>query len=42
MCGRDTLLVGPFDYLIFANIDKLAKRLNPAGLVISGLCSESC
>ena len=35
VCGRDTLLVGAFDYLIFANIDKLAKRLNPAGLVIS-------
>lgn len=29
------LLVGAFDYLIFANIDKLAKRLNPTGLVIS-------
>ena len=29
------LLVGTFDYLIFANIDKLAKRLNPTGLVIS-------
>jgi small neutral amino acid transporter SnatA (MarC family) len=28
-------LVGAFDYLIFANIDKLAKRLNPTGLVIS-------
>ena len=29
------LLVGAFDYLIFANIDKLAKRLNPTTLVIS-------
>ena len=29
------LLVGAFDYFIFANIDKLAKRLNPTGLVIS-------
>ncbi len=29
------LLVGAFDYLIFANIDKLAKRLNPTGLIIS-------
>ena len=29
------LLVGAFDYLIFANIDKLAKHLNPTGLVIS-------
>lgn len=29
------LLVGAFDYLIFANIDKLAKRLNSTGLVIS-------
>jgi small neutral amino acid transporter SnatA (MarC family) len=29
------LLVGAFDYLIFANIDKLAKRLNPTSLVIS-------
>jgi small neutral amino acid transporter SnatA (MarC family) len=29
------LLVGALDYLIFANIDKLAKRLNPTGLVIS-------
>ena len=29
------LLVGAFDYLIFANIDKLAKRLKPTGLVIS-------
>jgi small neutral amino acid transporter SnatA (MarC family) len=28
-------LVGAFDYLVFANIDKLAKRLNPTGLVIS-------
>lgn len=29
------LLIGAFDYLIFANIDKLAKRMNPTGLVIS-------
>ena len=29
------LLVGSFDYLIFSNIDKLAKRLNPTTLVIS-------
>ena len=29
------LLVEAFDYLIFANIDKLAKRLKPTGLVIS-------
>ena len=29
------LLVGAFDYLIFDNIDKLSKRLNPTGLVIS-------
>jgi small neutral amino acid transporter SnatA (MarC family) len=29
------LLVGALDYLVFANIDKLAKRLNPTGLVIS-------
>lgn len=29
------LLVGAFDYLIFANIDKMSKRLNPTGLVIS-------
>jgi multiple antibiotic resistance protein len=29
------LLVGAFDYLIFANIDKLSKRLNPTSLVIS-------
>ncbi len=29
------LLIGAFDYLIFANIDKLSKRLNPTGLVIS-------
>jgi multiple antibiotic resistance protein len=29
------LLVVGFDYLIFANIDKLSKRLNPTGLVIS-------
>ena len=29
------LLVGALDYLIFANIDKLSKRLNPTTLVIS-------
>ena len=27
------LLIGAFDYLIFANIDKLSKRLNPTTLV---------
>jgi multiple antibiotic resistance protein len=29
------LLIAAFDYLIFANIDKLAKRLNPTSLTIS-------
>ena len=29
------LLVGAFDYLVFTNIDKLAKRLNPTSLVVS-------
>lgn len=29
------LLVGAFDYLVFSNIDKLSKRLNPVSLVIS-------
>src|SRR3546814_8690303 len=29
------LLVGALDYLVFANIDKLAKRLNPTSLVVS-------
>jgi multiple antibiotic resistance protein len=29
------LLVAAFDYLIFTNIDKLSKRLNPTSLVIS-------
>ena len=29
------LLVGAFDYAIFANIDKVSKRLRPTGLVIS-------
>jgi small neutral amino acid transporter SnatA (MarC family) len=29
------LTIGAFDYLIFRNIDKLAKRLNPVTLVIS-------
>ncbi|HKG74410.1 MAG TPA: MarC family protein [Aestuariivirgaceae bacterium] len=29
------LLVGAFDYLIFANIDKLSKRMNPVTLIIS-------
>jgi hypothetical protein len=32
---RPVLLVGAFDYLVFANIDKLAKRLNPTSLFIS-------
>jgi multiple antibiotic resistance protein len=29
------LLVGALDYLVFSNIDKLAKRLSPTSLVIS-------
>ena len=29
------LLVGAFDYLVFTNIDKLAKRMKPASLVVS-------
>jgi small neutral amino acid transporter SnatA (MarC family) len=29
------LLVGAFDYLVFTNIDKLAKRLNPTSLIVS-------
>ena len=29
------LLVGAFDYLIFSNIDKIAKRINPASLIVS-------
>ena len=29
------LLVGAADYLIFANIDKLSRRLNPVSLIIS-------
>lgn len=29
------LLVGAFDYSIFANIDKLSKRLSPVSLIIS-------
>lgn len=29
------LLVGAFDYAIFANIDKVAKRLRPTSLIIS-------
>jgi multiple antibiotic resistance protein len=29
------LLIAAFDYLVFTNIDKLAKRLNPTSLVIS-------
>ncbi|MND02778.1 hypothetical protein D3C83_222820 [compost metagenome] len=29
------LLVGAFDYLVFTNIDALAKRMKPASLVIS-------
>lgn len=29
------LLVGAFDYLLFSNIDKVSKRLNPTSLVVS-------
>lgn len=29
------LLVGAFDYLVFTNIDVLAKRMKPAGMVVS-------
>lgn len=29
------LLVGAFDYLVFSNIDKVSKRLNPVSLIIS-------
>lgn len=29
------LLVGAFDYLIFSNIDKVAKRINPVSLIVS-------
>lgn len=29
------LLVGAFDYLVFSNIDKVSKCLNPTGLIIS-------
>ena len=29
------LLVGALDYLIFSNIDKVAKRINPTSLVVS-------
>jgi multiple antibiotic resistance protein len=29
------LLVGALDYLIFSNIDKIAKRINPTSLVVS-------
>lgn len=29
------LLVGAFDYLVFTNIDALAKRMKPASLIIS-------
>ncbi len=29
------LLVGAFDYLVFTNIDKLARRMNPTSLVVS-------
>jgi multiple antibiotic resistance protein len=29
------LLVGAFDFLVFSNIDKLAKRMNPTSLVVS-------
>jgi multiple antibiotic resistance protein len=35
LVGGLVLLIGAFDYLIFANIDKLSKRLNPTSLVIS-------
>jgi multiple antibiotic resistance protein len=28
------LLIGAFDYLVFTNIDKLSKRLNPVSLII--------
>jgi multiple antibiotic resistance protein len=29
------LLVGALDYLIFSNIDKIAKRINPTSLIVS-------
>ena len=29
------LLVGAVDYLIFSNIDKIAKRINPTSLIVS-------
>ncbi len=29
------LVVGAFDYLIFSNIDKIAKRVNPTSLIVS-------
>ena len=29
------LLVGAFDHLVFTNIDRLSKRMNPASLVVS-------
>jgi multiple antibiotic resistance protein len=29
------LLVGAFDYLVFTNIDALAKRMKPASLIVS-------
>ena len=29
------LAVGAFDYLIFSNIDKIAKRINPTSLIVS-------
>ncbi|EWY39420.1 transporter [Skermanella stibiiresistens SB22] len=29
------LLVGAFDYLVFSNIDKIAKRINPTSLIVS-------
>ena len=28
-------VVGALDYLVFSNIDKLAKRLNPVSLIVS-------
>ncbi|MBB4477939.1 MarC family protein [Rhizobium etli] len=29
------LLIGAFDYLVFTNIDKLAKRMKPASMIVS-------
>ena len=36
------LLTGAVDYLIFANIDKLSKRMNPVDLGISEIVFGSC